>query len=79
MNEEITNEGPKPVDELKPLCPHCGAENPNLTGRDILYPNGTLALLVFCAECRTIISVSFAGRIQQRPQIQPAAPLIKIN
>lgn len=69
----MANEGKEPAkDPHAPRCPHCGSDPLRVNAKNVILPEGTVILLVWCAapECRKTITASF--REQAVPTILPA-------
>lgn len=56
MSEELKPSGP--------VCPHCNSSPMGLNVRDMVFPNGLVVLLAWCAtpECQKLITASFLGK-----------------
>jgi hypothetical protein len=66
---EAPKEPPKPEGLV---CPHCNADPCTINARDIMWPNGLIAMVFSCQACRSIFSLDFRGEVPgQRAIVSP--------
>jgi hypothetical protein len=64
MNEKQPD--PKQPQLFNLICPYCEVDPIRIHCRDALFPNGVVALVVACMDCRKVLSASFQARQLQR-------------